>query len=116
MNWVNVLAQNELPPDARKVVNVGEKKVLLLNTGGAIYALNNNCPHLNLPLKGGKIKDGALICPFHHSAFDLKTGEAKAWCTFPPVIGGLLGAISQAKPAVTYPTRVENGQVFVGLA
>ncbi|WP_287129269.1 Rieske (2Fe-2S) protein [Candidatus Cyanaurora vandensis] len=115
MNWVKVLPQSELTPDARKVVTVGQRKILLLQHGGQVYAMDNGCPHLKLPLKGGKIQDGALVCPFHRSAFDLKTGNVKAWSTFPPLVGSLLGAISTEKPLTVYPVRMEGGSIAVGV-
>jgi nitrite reductase/ring-hydroxylating ferredoxin subunit len=115
MKWVKVLSQSELPADARKVVTIGEQKVLLVNYNGQVYAVANACPHLKLPLKKGKIQDGALICPFHRSAFDLRTGNPTTWSPFPPVIGGLLGAISSEKPLPVFSVRTEDGNVFVGV-
>jgi len=116
MNWVKVAAANEVSADARKVVEVGAQKILLLQYQGELYAIENSCPHLKLPLKSGKVQDGAITCPFHRSVFDLKTGQVRAWSTFPPVVGGLLGAISSEKPVATFPTKVEAGNIFVGVA
>ncbi|WP_218081130.1 Rieske (2Fe-2S) protein [Anthocerotibacter panamensis] len=115
MNWVKVLSQSELPQDARKVVSIGDRKILLLHHSGQVYAMDNACPHLKLPLKSGKIQDGAIVCPFHRSAFDLRTGNVTAWSTFPPLVGSLLGAISSAKAVAVFPTRVDQGSIFVGV-
>jgi nitrite reductase/ring-hydroxylating ferredoxin subunit len=114
MAWTQVLAANALPSGGREVVKVGNRNVLLLNHENQLYAVENNCPHLKLPLKGGKITEsGAIVCSFHHSAFDLKTGEVQDWCPFPPGIGKLLGMVSQAKKLPVFPLRVEDGNILI---
>jgi len=116
MNWIKVLAQDELPPNERKVVKVEQHAILLLHHDNQIYAVENSCPHLRLPMQKGKItEDGAIICPFHRSAFDLRTGNIKEWSTFPPGIGKVLGMISKEKPLPVFPTRVDEGSIWVGL-
>ncbi|BAZ10335.1 Rieske (2Fe-2S) region [Calothrix sp. NIES-4071] len=113
MSWTKVLAQNELPNDARKVVKVEKRAILLLNHNNEIYALENSCPHLGLPLKKGKVTDGAIVCPFHRSAFDLKTGNPTLWTPFPPGIGKLMGMMSTQKGVAVFPTRIEEGSIWV---
>lgn len=78
MNWVKVLAQDELPQDGRKVVKIDNRTILFLHYGGQLYAMENTCPHMKLPLQGGKVTDDrAIVCPWHHSAFDLSSGDVK---------------------------------------
>lgn len=117
MNWIKLLPTGELPPNARKVVKVEQHAILLLHHDNQIYAVENSCPHLRLPMKNGKItEDGAIVCPFHRSAFDLCTGDVKEWSTFPPVIGKLVGRISTQTALPVYPTRVDEGSIWVGLS
>ncbi len=40
-----------------------------------VIAMDNKCPHQNLPLKGCKISGGNVVCPWHQYRFDLKTGR-----------------------------------------
>ncbi|MBD2165730.1 Rieske (2Fe-2S) protein [Calothrix membranacea FACHB-236] len=116
MNWINVLPENELPPNDRKVVKVEQRNILLVHHNNQIYALENSCPHMKLPLKKGKITDnGAIVCPFHRSAFDLATGNPTEWITFPPGINKVMGMISKEKSVPVFPTRVEEGNIWVGL-
>jgi nitrite reductase/ring-hydroxylating ferredoxin subunit len=116
MNWIKVLAENELPPNERKVVKLDKRAILLVHHNNQIYALENSCPHMKLPLKKGKITDnGAIICPFHRSAFDLATGNPTEWITFPPGIGKVMGMISKEKTIPVFPTRVEEGNIWVGV-
>ncbi|BAZ03508.1 Rieske (2Fe-2S) protein [Calothrix sp. NIES-3974] len=116
MNWIKALSQDELPANTRKVVKLEDKAILLLNHNQKIYAVENSCPHMKLPMRKGKITDdGAIVCPFHRSAFDLETGELKEWTPFPPGVGKLMGMISQQKPLAVFPTRVDEGNIWVGM-
>lgn len=116
MSWTKVLAADALAPGARQVVNVGKRKILLLNHENQVYAVDNICPHLKLPLKSGKIQDGAIVCPAHRSAFDLRTGEANIWCPWPPGVGKVFSLISQQKALPVFPVRVEDGSIWIEVA
>ncbi len=78
-NWLRTLPCTE--------IKVGEKKKflslnsdLILVRENKIYAIKNNCPHLNLPLDLGQLTDdGTILCPYHKSKFSYKTGQVKSW-------------------------------------
>ncbi len=38
------------------------------------YAVDNRCPHMGYPMSKGSLRDGVLICHWHHWEFDLKSG------------------------------------------
>jgi nitrite reductase/ring-hydroxylating ferredoxin subunit len=114
MSWIKVLAQDALPQDARQVVKVGKRSILLLHHEGEIYAVDNICPHMRLPLQKGKItEDGAIVCPWHRSAFDLRSGDVKGWSPWPPGVGKVLGMVSKEKALAVFPTRVEDESIWV---
>jgi nitrite reductase/ring-hydroxylating ferredoxin subunit len=116
MSWVKVLDQDALSQNARQVVKVGKRAILLLLHENQIYAVDNICPHMKLSLKGGKVtEDNAIVCPWHHSAFDLQTGDVKDWSPWPPGVGKVLGMVSKQKALSVFPTRVEEGTVWVNL-
>lgn len=115
MRWFKALPLAELPEGARAIVHLEGQDILLLHHQGRIYAVQSKCPHMGAPLKRAKIESGALVCPLHRSAFDLETGDAKAWTPWPPVVGKLMGAVSAEKALPTYPTRIEADAVWVAL-
>ncbi len=116
MKWVKVLADAELAEGERRVMDVQGRSIALIRHGGELFALGAKCPHLGGPLHKGKISDGHIIeCPWHHSKFDMRTGEVIAWSTWPPVANVVLGAISPEKRLTVYPTRVQDGQIEVGI-
>lgn len=114
MGWTKILAESELPAGSRQVVTVSGQKILVINHESKIYAVANICPHMKLPMKSGKITpEGTIVCPFHRSAFDLCTGEAQSWTPFPPVIGPMMGKIKGETPLPTFPTRMDEGSIWV---
>jgi nitrite reductase/ring-hydroxylating ferredoxin subunit len=66
-------------------------------------------------LKKGKLSDHQLTCPLHRSTFDLETGEATEWVTWPPGVNRLLSAVSKEKDLTVYPTKVEEGAIWIGM-
>jgi nitrite reductase/ring-hydroxylating ferredoxin subunit len=116
MSWTKVLSVEALSDGTRQVVKVGDKSILLLNNASQIYAIENACPHLKLSMKKGKVtEDGAIICPWHRSAFDLKTGNVKEWISWPPVVGKAMGMISTQKSLAVFPVRIAEESIWVEL-
>ena len=114
MSWTKVLPVAQLAPEQKKVVKVGNQSILLVNHQNQFYAVANSCPHMKLPMQKGKLTaDGAIICPWHRSAFDLCTGDVKDWTPFPPGVGKLLGMISSQQKLAVFPTRVEEDNIWV---
>lgn len=57
-----------------KVTGCG--KYAVGNAGGEHFAVTRRCRHLYADLAGGSIdKDGNLVCPWHGSRYDVKTGR-----------------------------------------
>ena len=63
MKWISALPASELSEGERKVIEVGGESVLLIHEAGQIYAIASACPHMRLPLKGGRVKDHTITCP-----------------------------------------------------
>lgn len=77
--WVRTLPIDELQEGEKKKFIYNKKEVLIINQGG-IFAIENKCPHMNLPLDIGQMTDdGTILCPYHNSEFCFKSGEVKKW-------------------------------------
>ena len=116
MEWTAAINLKDLQQSSRQTTTIDGNKILFIMHEDKVHAVESQCPHLKMPLTKGKItEDCAIVCPFHKSSFDLKTGDVKCWSPWPPVIGILLCKLSKKRKLKVYPTKVENDQIFVKL-
>ncbi len=73
--FVKVASTGDLAPGRGKMVEVSGKKIALFNLEGSFYAIDDTCPHVGGPLSEGEIQGEKVICPWHGSIFNIKTGE-----------------------------------------
>ena len=57
-----------------KLVEAGGQKIAIFDLGGNLYAVENTCPHRGGPLAEGITAGEEVICPWHGSRFNVKTG------------------------------------------
>src|SRR6185312_15163703 len=62
--------------DDRLLGHVGDQAVLLVRSGGEIFAIDAHCTHYHGPLAEGLIAGNSIRCPWHHACFSIRTGEA----------------------------------------
>jgi nitrite reductase/ring-hydroxylating ferredoxin subunit len=100
-------------------VKAKDVSLVLVKANGAVHALENKCPHLGLPFGRGKVEGGELVCPFHGSRFNVKTGENTDWVSavagvkIPAWSSSLLSFGKKPQPIRTFPVSVEGQDVFV---
>jgi len=74
-DWVDVLREDELVDDRPTLVYDGKLPVLLVRTGGQLYAIADRCTHRGGPLHEGEFADGCIVCPWHASRFRVSDGQ-----------------------------------------
>ncbi|MDD2853164.1 MAG: Rieske (2Fe-2S) protein [Desulfuromonadaceae bacterium] len=89
---------SELPNFGKKVVNAAGREILLVNIKGAIYAVENECPHQGSPMNTAVVKDGYIACPRHGYRFNLTDGS----CTEHPEC-----------TLATFPVKVNGDDIFI---
>ncbi len=55
--------------------HVGEEAVLLIRHEGEVHAIGAVCSHAGGPLEKGILKGDSVVCPWHHSCFNIRTGH-----------------------------------------
>lgn len=61
--------------EAGKLAAAGGQSIAIFNLGGTYYAIENTCPHRGGPLAEGMLAGEEVICPWHGSRFNVKTGS-----------------------------------------
>lgn len=99
--WMSVAKVNDLPPGQRKCIDAQGQHIVLINRGGELFAIENQCPHAGLPLSEGTIAGDIIICPYHGYTYNLKTGQNVDY--------------ADDFPVRTFPVRVEQDDIQISL-
>ena len=70
------VSADSIPDGSTLVGKVGKKDVLLVRTGGRLFAVGAHCTHYHGALSEGLVVGETIRCPLHHASFNLATGEA----------------------------------------
>lgn len=108
----------------REIIDGPNGPILVTKVAGTYYAVDAKCPHLNLPMKKGKISNEGgvptLTCNFHNSCFEMKSGKCTKWVTGAlgnqnELIGGIMSSVgSEQKDIVAYSvSEAEDGTLVV---
>ncbi len=82
-DFLAVIELADLEQDKPRKVEVWDEKrrrqvkIVLVRRGDQVHALGALCSHMGGPLEEGWVQDGALVCPWHGSRYDLQTGRPK---------------------------------------
>jgi 3-phenylpropionate/trans-cinnamate dioxygenase ferredoxin subunit len=88
----------ELKEKIGKRFILDEVEIAIFKIDGAVFALNNICPHQQTHLiYEGFIENGFVICPAHGWKFNIQTGQKS----------------SGSKGLDSYPTQIINEKVYI---
>jgi nitrite reductase (NADH) small subunit len=65
-----------VPPGATRLVHDG-RAYAVFEVDGETVVTDEACPHNGGPLSKGVVRDGAVVCPWHWYAFDLRSGKCR---------------------------------------
>src|SRR6266849_5147871 len=99
-------------------VVVGAGRYAVGNANGELFAVTRRCRHLYADLANGSIdKDGCLVCPWHASKYDVRTGRMvrgpQGVFAKIPGLGFAYMALTRVLPLRRGEVRVRGGTVFV---
>lgn len=99
--WTPITEAGNIPSREGRAVTVGGQEVAIFHLEDRYLTVENKCPHKGGPLCDGIVSGTTVVCPLHGRRFDLETGM--------PV------RASEPSCVATFPTRVEDGIIFVAL-
>jgi len=91
----------DVSPGGMKRVDIGDRRILLANVGGQLYAVDDTCTHEDASLAGGVLRGEWVKCPLHGSRFNVRTGEVVEE--------------PASERLATYPVRIEADEVWIGM-
>lgn len=97
--WHAVADINELDDDEAQCVHAADCQIALCRVDGKFYAIDDICSHEYASMSDGFIDGENIECPLHQASFHIPTGKVLS----PPADEDLK----------TYPTKVEDGKVYV---
>jgi nitrite reductase (NADH) small subunit len=101
--WVRIGSCDSVPLREGRAVHVADRTIALFNLGDRFLAVDNACPHRGGPLADGIVSGGSVVCPLHAWKIDLETGGIER------------PAASDAPCLTTYPVRVDEGMIELGV-
>lgn len=101
--WVRITRCENIPAREGRAVRVADCEIAIFNLGDRFFATDNRCPHRGGPLCDGIVTGSSVVCPLHAWKVDLESGRVERPAT------------ERAPCVATYPVRVEDGIVILGL-
>ena len=88
------------------------------NADGTFFALTRRCRHLGVDLAGGHVDgEGCLVCPWHGSRYDPRTGRMvegpRGAFAKVPGLGASLKALTRVAPLGVGRVEERDGTLFV---
>src|SRR5258708_25722416 len=100
-NWHLAGVADDFEDEDVEQVKVGPLAIAVYRAKGEFYATQDLCTHERAYLSDGVVVDCVVECPFHQGRFDVRNGRA-------------LGA-PVTVPLKTYPVRIVDGRIYVGV-
>ena len=99
VNWIKACSKDEVGSGDLFSFDHNEKKILLANLDGKIFATDRICTHAEADLSTGMLSEEGVRCPLHLSVFNLETGEPQN----PPA----------EKSLKTYNVKIDQNEIYV---
>jgi len=99
--FVKVCDIADVPAGSMYPVDVGERRLMVVNVDGQLHATDRICTHEEADLSTGFLVGSVVTCPLHLSRFDVVSGEVQN--------------APASVPLKTYGLKVEGTSVYVQL-
>ncbi|HSB50758.1 MAG TPA: non-heme iron oxygenase ferredoxin subunit [Nitrosopumilaceae archaeon] len=97
--WVKVCNKDQVSDGELFGFDHQEKKILLANLKGKVFATDSICTHAEADLSTGFLTEEGVRCPLHLSVFNLETGQPQN----PPA----------EKSLKTYNVKIQENEIYV---
>jgi len=75
MGKIIVGKKSDIPVGKMIKTSVDGKEILIVNSDGNYYAMDDTCTHAGASLSEGKFQDSIVTCGWHGAQFDCQSGK-----------------------------------------
>ena len=98
--FVSICLSEDIGLGEEKVFRSNGRSVLIIRSPeDDLFAVEDNCPHANTNISGGRLRGGFYACPHHGARFELSTGKS-------------MTNLSN-KPLVCFDIKEEDGEIKI---
>ncbi len=97
--WIKVCSLDQVKDGQLFGFQNDEKKILLANKKGKIYATDLICTHAEADLSTGFLSEEGVRCPLHLSVFNLQDGKPQN--------------LPAETPLKTYNVKIDQNEIYV---
>src|SRR5258706_7190535 len=72
------ISEKELREEVPLLGHLGDDAIVLVKSGGEVFAVAASCTHYGGPLAEGLVSEGKIHFPLHHACFEIRSGRAQA--------------------------------------
>jgi len=98
-DWIKACSIDNLGQGEMFSFEHDEKKLLLTNMNGKIFATDRICTHAEADLANGILTENGLTCPLHLSVFNLEDGKPQN--------------LPAENPLQTYRIKIEDNNILI---
>ncbi|WP_268541045.1 Rieske (2Fe-2S) protein [Candidatus Nitrosotenuis cloacae] len=98
-HWIKACSLNQVGKNEMYAFDFEEKRLMITNLNGTIYATDRICTHAEADLSTGFLSDEGVRCPLHLSVFNLENGKPQN----PPA----------EEPLKIYNVKIDQGEIYV---
>ena len=99
VDWIKVCSTGSLGQGEMFSFDHNEKKLLLTNMNGKIFATDRICTHAEADLANGILTENGLTCPLHLSVFNMDDGKPQN--------------LPAENPLQTYRIKIEDNYILI---
>lgn len=112
--YMQLTTTEGLEPGGVKGASIEDHEMLVARVGDEYFITDARCPHMHGYLPDGKLEGTIIICPHHHSQFDLRDGHVVRWTDWEGAKLGIGKLLRHARPLRTFAVKIEGENILVG--
>jgi 3-phenylpropionate/trans-cinnamate dioxygenase ferredoxin component len=110
---LTVARTGDIPDGTSKKYVVQDIEILILNSQGKYYAIQNRCPHMGGDLSQGKIEGLVITCPRHGSQFSLEDGSVVRWLKGTGLLSTIGKAVKHPQNLAAYKVLIDGQNIIL---